>query len=287
MNSISFKDNLFSKIKEPTYKEYDLFRKLVLKLLGISLLGKKKYFLHARLQKRLQFLNLKTYSEYYNYIVLKKNFEELQNVFDLVTTTKTGFFREKQHFEFLVKYIFPRFKEKNITSKKKLRFWNVGCSSGEEVYSLAIEAQNFFGLEAISKGALRILGSDINSEVLKIANLGRYSKEQISHVSGRLVSKFFKCSANNYQISPKLKELIQFRKFNLMDNDYPIATKFQLIFCRNVLFYIEPNIRGNFLKKILKNLDSGGWLILGITESSYKIDGFKKWPFSIYEKIKI
>ena len=81
-----------------------------------------------------------------------------------------------------------------------------------------------------------------------------------------------------------IRKLIQFRNFNLMASEYPIATKFQLIFCRNVLYYLDPDRREKLLKKLVNHLDDQGWLVLGITESGYRLNGMQKLSYCIYRK---
>jgi chemotaxis protein methyltransferase CheR len=171
----------------------------------------------------------------------------------------------------------------------KLRFWSAGCSSGEETYTLAMEAHDFFGTAMISNGGLRILGSDVNTGVLELATNGAYSEEQIITIPDSLKKKFFiptPVGGKNPQrkINREVQKIIQFRQFNLMAEDYPIATKFQLIFCRNLLYYLHPDKREYLLKKLVDHLETGGWLVLGITETGYKVEGMKKLAFSIYQK---
>jgi len=81
-----------------------------------------------------------------------------------------------------------------------------------------------------------------------------------------------------------IRKLIQFRHFNLMASEYPIATKFQLIFCRNVLYYLDPASREQLLNKLVNHLDDQGWLVLGITESGYRLNGMQKLAYCIYSK---
>ena len=85
-------------------------------------------------------------------------------------------------------------------------------------------------------------------------------------------------------IRTDIRKLIQFRHFNLMDNEYPIATKFQLIFCRNVLYYLNSDRREQLLKKLVGYLDDQGFLVLGITESGYRVNGMKKLSYCVYRK---
>ena len=275
-------------VKEPTDEEFDCFRKLVLAELGLNWAGDKKYLLYARLQRRLQYLKLSTFRDYHDYLQNQNNGVELQYLYNAVTTTKSGFYREKQHFEFLRQEIFPEMKEQMIRKRKKLRFWSAGCSCGEEAFNLAIEAHDFLGPKLTSGGGLRILASDVNTAVLGSAEKGEYTVEQVSPVPVEFRNRYFNSGRGlqkeNYMIRMDIRKLIQFRHFNLMASEYPIATKFQLIFCRNVLYYLNLDRREQLLNKLVSHLDDKGWLVLGITESGYRLNGMQKLSYCIYRK---
>ena len=275
-------------VEEPTDEEFECFRKLVLAELGLNWTGDKKYLLHARLQKRLQYLKLSTFMDYHDYLQNQNNGVELQHLYNSVTTTKSGFYREKQHFEFLRQEIFPEMKEQMIRKRKKLRFWSAGCSCGEEAFNLAIEAHDFLGPKLTSGGGLRILASDVNTSVLESAEKGEYTVEQLSPVPVEFRNRYFNSGRGlqkeNYMIRVDIRKLIQFRHFNLMASEYPIATKFQLIFCRNVLYYLDSDRREQLLNKLVNHLDDQGWLVLGITESGYRLNGMQKLSYCIYRK---
>ena len=292
MNSLTKPDSIQGfknvTIREPTDEEFEFFRSLVLTELGLNWAGDKKYLLYARLQRRLQSLKLTTFKEYHEYLKKQNNAIELQKLFNAVTTTKTGFYREKQHFEFLREKIFPEMKELMVFKRKKLRFWSAGCSCGEEPFNLAIEAHDYFGPKLTSGGGLRILASDVNTAVLESAEKGQYTFEQVRPVPVVLRNRYFDSGSvlqkENYLIKTDIKKLIQFRHFNLMASEYPIATKFQLIFCRNVLYYLNSERREKLLNKLVSHLDNNGWLVLGITESGYRVNGMQKLSYCIYRK---
>ena len=276
-------------VRQPTEKEFDLFRKLILKELGLVWGKEKKYLLHARVQKRLQSHKLRTFQNYYDLIQSEKNGSELQYFYNAVTTTKSGFYREKQHFDFIRREILPQLKERSGRQRLMLRFWSAGCASGEEAFSLAMETHDFLGAKLISDGGLRILASDVNTEVLDSAIKGNYTSEQISPIPAEFRKRYFVSSSDKQNdvhcIRTDIREFIQFRHFNLIASEYPIATKFQLIFCRNVLYYLNQERRELLLNKLVDHLDEQGWLVLGITESGYRIDGLKKHSYCIYRKI--
>ena len=275
-------------VKEPTDEEFNSFRKLVMTALGLNWTGDKKYLLYARLQRRLQSLKLTTFRDYHEYLQNQNNGVERQHLYNAVTTTKSGFYREKQHFEFLRQEIFPEMKEQMIRKRKKIRFWSAGCSCGEEAFNLAIEAHDYFGTKLTTGGGLRILASDVNTNVLESAEKGEYTIEQVSPVPVELRSRYFESvpglQKENYLIRMNIRKLIQFRHFNLMASEFPIATKFQLIFCRNVLYYLNSDRREKLLNKLVSHLDNPGWLVLGITESGYRVNGMQKLSYSIYQK---
>ena len=280
--------NKSSPVKEPTDEEFECFRKLVLAELGLNWAGDKKYLLYARLQRRIQSLKLTTFRDYHEYLQNQNNGVERQHLYNAVTTTKSGFYREKQHFELLRQEIFPVMKEQMTRKRKKIRFWSAGCSCGEEAFNLAIEAHDYFGAKLTTGGGLRILASDVNTNVLESAEKGEYTLEQVSPVPVELRNRYFKSvpglQKENYLISMNIRKLIQFRHFNLMDSEFPIATKFQLIFCRNVLYYLNSDRREKLLKKLVSLLDNQGWLVLGITESGYRVNGMQKLSYCIYRK---
>jgi len=275
-------------VTQPTEKEFDLFRELILKELGLIWGKEKIYLLHARVYRRLQYHQLETFQNYYDFLQSEKNRSELQFLYNAVTTTKSGFYREKQHFEFLRKKIFPEMKEQMIRKRKKIRFWSAGCACGEEAFNLAIEAHDFLGTKLTSGGGLRILASDVNTAVLESAEKGQYTVEQVSPVPVEFRNRYFDSGPGlqkeNYMIRMDIRKLIQFRNFNLMASEYPIATKFQLIFCRNVLYYLDSDRREQLLNKLVNHLDDQGWLVLGITESGYRLNGMQKLAYCIYRK---
>ena len=170
-----------------------------------------------------------------------------------------------------------------VCKRKKLRFWSAGCSCGEEPFNLAIEAHDYFGPKLTSGGGLRILASDVNTAVLESAEKGQYTFEQVRPVPVDLRNRYFDSGSvlqkENYLIKTDIKKLIQFRHFNLMASEYPIATKFQLIFCRNVLYYLNSERREKLLNKLVSHLDNNGWLVLGITESGYRVNGMQKLSY--------
>ena len=117
---------------------------------------------------------------------------------------------------------------------------------------------------------------------------GEFTAEQVNPGSGKFLGRYFEpvqgMNEGCHCLKKDIRQIIQFRHFNLFSSEYPIATKFQLIFCRNVLYYLHSEKRDFLLKNLVDHLEEGGWLVLGITESGYRLNGMKKEAFSIYRK---
>ena len=265
----------------PSEDHYRGFQDLALKKLGLSLGSGKGYLLRGRLQRRMSKLGLDDYGDYLRLISSDSGAEELQHFVNAITTTKTEFFREREHFDWLSQEIFPSIKQSHIESgRKKIRLWSAGCSSGQEAYSLGMTALDSFRDQLDSEFDLRILGTDVNSEALSIAQAGIYPSEAMGSLGDRAAAPYFKPmmlpEKRLSQAETALTNLIEFRKVNLIQKDYPIATKFDVILCRNVLYYFDPVPRQKVLERLASYLVDGGWLVLSLTEIGYEVAGLTK-----------
>merc|ERR1711991_1182425 len=203
---------------------------------------KKKYLLHGRLNARLFELGI-NYDQYYDLLINNQETKEKELFYNFVTTNKTEFFREPSIFLWIRDNILPPLREQIVSGKKKkIRFWSAGCSSGEEAYSLSFETHAMAGMLSHEKEAYRILGTDINTQAIVSAYKGIYSQELVKNLPQSVLNKFFVPVASNdrrsklFVIKDFIKNLIQFRVLNFLDDHYPIATQFDIILCRNVLY---------------------------------------------------
>ena len=265
----------------PSEDHYRGFQDLALKKLGLSLGSGKGYLLRGRLQRRMSNLGLDDYGDYLRLISSDSGEEELQHFVNAITTTKTDFFREREHFDWLSQEIFPSIKQSQLESgRKKIRLWSAGCSSGQEAYSLGMTALDSFRDQLDSGIDLRILGTDVNTEALSIAQAGIYPSEAMGSLGDRPAAPYFKPmmlpEKRLSQAETALTNLIEFRKVNLIQKDYPIATKFDVILCRNVLYYFDPVARQKVLERLSSYLVDGGWLVLSLTEIGYEVAGLTK-----------
>ena len=265
----------------PSEDHYRGFQDLALKKLGLSLGSGKGYLLQGRLQRRMSKLGLDDYGDYLRLISSDSGEEELQHFVNAITTTKTDFFREREHFDWLSQEIFPSIKQSHLESgRKKIRLWSAGCSSGQEAYSLGMTALDSFRDQLDSGIDLRILGTDVNTEALSIAQAGIYPSEAMSSLGDKPAAPYFRPmmlpEKRVSQAETALTKLIEFRKVNLIQKNYPIATKFDVILCRNVLYYFDPVPRQEVLERLSSYLVDGGWLVLSLTEIGYEVAGLTK-----------
>ncbi|HIN59928.1 MAG TPA: hypothetical protein EYM88_07445, partial [Gammaproteobacteria bacterium] len=168
----------------PNRAEYEAFQAFTLDTLGLALGDDKAYLLHGRLQRRMGQLGLNDYGQYYRRLSSDRSGAELQLFCNAITTTKTDFYREKEHFELLTNQIYPALKRKiSHSSIGKVRLWSAGCSMGQEVYSMAFEAVDCFEQELEAGLDMKFLGTDINTEMLAVARSGIYNAEMLQPLS--------------------------------------------------------------------------------------------------------
>ncbi len=275
-------------IEPITDHEFGLFRNLVYAKTGITLGPQKRHLLHARLGKRLRALGMASFGEYYDHLTTcDPGQEELERFINALTTNKTDFFREPHHFRYLAEVWAPAMRARAArTHRRSLRLWSAACSSGEEPYSLAMTLRDALG-PSLDGFDLRILASDIDTDVLARAAAGVYSRTQVAPVPEALLERHFLkgvgANAGLVRVRPELRALITFRRINLLDDVWPIRARLDVIVCRNVLIYFDRPTQQRLLQRLAALLEDDGLLILGHSESLYGLlDGFRHHGNTIY-----
>lgn len=247
-----------------TDKEFQCFSNLIYQQSGIALSGGKKALLVSRLSRRLQELGLKTFHAYYERVAGEPSDCEFTRMLDLVSTNKTDFFREPRHFEFLRNQILPE-----LQHIKKIRIWSAGCSSGEEPYTIAIAIHD--ALISPSQWDCKILASDISTRVLAKATSGIYDLERVRDLPGEVIRRNFMREKgerlDTIRVKPHISDMVIFRRINLMDERYPIKSRLDVIFCRNVMIYFDRTVQERLLCKFHRYLKPGGYLFIGHSET--------------------
>jgi len=236
---------------------------------GIKMPAAKKVLLECRLQKRLSQLNISSYSEYCNFLFSNEGMQnELMHMVDAVTTNKTDFFREPGHFDFLNQYALPELYNE-FGNQKQIDIWSAGCSSGEEVYTLAMVLYEF--TEMIAGANFHIQGTDISSRMLSMAADAVYTEERIADIPMWLKKKYFLKSKDRVKktvrVNAALRAKVAFSYLNLMDDYYAVDKSYDIIFCRNVLIYFDKTTQCDVINKLAEKLRPGGYLFLGHSET--------------------
>ncbi|MBX3328008.1 MAG: protein-glutamate O-methyltransferase [Nitrospira sp.] len=249
---------------EISTEEFQQFRTLIYDESGISLNDQKKGLVASRLSKRLRELGLSTFSDYYKQVTGDPSQEEFTRMLDLISTNKTDFFRESKHFDYLREEILP-----HLAQEKRIRIWSSACSTGEEPYTIAMTL--FDGVSDPGQWDCKILASDLSTRVLAKAAAGVYDAERVQDVPPETVRRHFLrgrgASEHLLKVKPHLSTMIQFRRLNLMDDQFPIKSPLDLIFCRNVMIYFDRPTQERLVNKFYRYLKPGGYLFIGHSES--------------------
>lgn len=235
---------------------------------GIMLPPGKRVMVEGRLRKRVRALGLSDLEEYGRQIIDRGGLEsEFLHVVDCVTTNKTDFFREPQHFDFLVEHAIPHLLE-GRNRHAPLRFWSAAASIGAEAYTIGMVAAELLGLEG---APFEILGTDVSGEVLAQAARAVYPLAYAAPVQSPYRERYLMFARDakrqEFRIVPELRRRATFQRLNLMDRSYAVKADVDVIFCRNVLIYFSKETQAGVIARLSSYLRIGGYLILGHSES--------------------
>ena len=254
----------------PAPREFDFsdadFRalaKLAYDYAGITLPDAKKNLVYGRLSRRLRTLGLTTFEDYRNYLTDHAD-QEMQLFINALSTNHTKFFREQHHFDHFASAVVAPFNEQH-PSGGRLRVWSAGCSSGEEPHTIALLL--YAEIKNVASRDVRILATDIDTEVLRRASLGVFSAEAATSVPAKyrkLLSQ--PVDDDTVAVDRDVCALITFGHLNLM-KDWPMRGPFDAIFCRNVMIYFDQPTKTKLVERFTDLLRVGGWLYIGHSES--------------------
>jgi chemotaxis protein methyltransferase CheR len=257
-------------------KQFAALSVLIHRMVGIQLPQTKKVMLESRLRKRLRLLGMRTYSEYCEYVFSQgPDGPEMVQLIDVVTTNKTDFFREPQHFDYLVRFALPALaQEQGAGMSRPLRLWSAGCSTGEEPYTLAMVLAEY--AEAHPGFFSEILATDICTEVLERAKRAIYKDELIAPIPLGLRRKYLMSSKDRdkglVRIVPSLRQQVRFRRLNFLEGDFGMREPVDVIFCRNVFIYFDRPTQEAILNRFARHLSPRGFIFLGHSESINGLD---------------
>ncbi|MBV7316944.1 protein-glutamate O-methyltransferase CheR [Shewanella sp. NIFS-20-20] len=245
-----------------TDKNFEYIRTLAYQQTGIVLPERKKHMVYSRLCRRLRVLGLSDFNAYCR--ALEKDHQELPNFINALTTNLTSFFRENHHFDFLRDVVMAQWKK---SGKKRIRVWSSACSTGEEPYSIAMTLQPLLNQSQLD---IKILATDLDTNVLAKAQAGVYPQESLDNISPELIKASFSPLGNQYEVKQSLKDNIHFKQLNLLQ-PWPMKGPFDVIFCRNVMIYFDTDTRKQIIARFRTLLSNDGYLIIGHSETLHHI----------------
>jgi chemotaxis protein methyltransferase CheR len=249
-------------------EDFKSLRDLVKAMTGITLSSSKSEMVYGRLSRRLRALNLRTFRDYRMLLSKPEGQQELAEFVNALTTNLTSFFRENHHFDYLSEHLLKPL----ASAPRRLRIWSAGCSTGEEPYSIAITVAEAFNTRGC--GDIKILATDLDSDVLERGKAGSYRDERLRGMAPGRRDRFFAKSEDadgiRYSISPDLAALITFRQLNLM-HELPMKGPLDAIFCRNVVIYFDKDTQRQLFARFAKLQRPGDLLFLGHSESLHNV----------------
>lgn len=257
-----------------TKSDFTRLSEFIYNQVGIKMPPAKKTMLEARLQKRLRNLNIASFGAYCDFLFSSEGLQqELVQMIDLVTTNKTDFFREPDHFEYLAKFVLPQWMDER-RGNGRLNVWSAGCSTGEEPYTLAMVLEEF--AEEVPDFSYSIMATDISTRVLERARTAIYDEEHVIPVPMALKRKYLLRSKDRskglVRIVPELRGRVSFRRLNFMEEEFGLRERLDVIFCRNVIIYFDRQTQKKLLHKFIDNMVPGGYIFMGHSETLNGLD---------------
>ncbi len=238
---------------------------------GIKMPANKKTMLEGRLRKRVAATGSVDLQQYCRHLFDQGGLAtESVHLIDVVTTNKTDFFREPEHFRFLATVALPQIlAQRRAHANTVVKVWSTASSIGAEPYTLAMVMTE--ASQRLGGFRTKIVATDISTRVLETAAMAIYPEGMIEPVPLEMRQKFVLRSKQaqraQVRISPELRGIVHFGRLNLMDQSYPVDPDFDVIFCRNILIYFDKPTQQAVLTRLCNHLRPGGYLFVGHSES--------------------
>ncbi|SOC23712.1 CheR family methyltransferase [Rhodobacter maris] len=257
-------------------RDFNRIAELINGKTGIRLPPGKRTMIEARLRKRVRAHGMANMEAYCRFLFDEGGLEtEASHLVDVVTTNKTDFFREPDHFRFLAgPGIAALMTQHQHERSPHLHFWSAASSNGAEAYTLAMVLSSL--IDRNRRFDFSILGTDISTAMLRHAHRAVYPSDFVAPVPGQMRHRYLLQARdprqNEVRIVPELRERVRFAHLNLMDRTYPFEHHFDVIFLRNVLIYFEREVQVAVTRRLISHLRPGGYLFVGHSETSVAYD---------------
>jgi chemotaxis protein methyltransferase CheR len=243
-------------------REFDQIRQLAYRTFGLDLKSGKEDLVSARLRRLVRDGGFPSFDSYYRSVVADTTGVSLAAMIDALATNHTSFLREPDHFHFLRREVLPK-----LTSRGAIDLWSAACSTGEEVWTLAMILS-----EAAPARRHHITATDISRKALAFAERAVYPRERCQGVPADWLSRYFVAegAAEAWRVAPVIRGMASFRRLNLVEN-YTWPQKFPIIFCRNVMIYFDGPTQERVIARLTDSLEPGGYLFVGHAESLTRV----------------
>ena len=262
-------------------RDFERITRMIYSRAGIALAGSKRDMVYNRLARRLRALGIDRFDAYLDGLDGDATHPEWQQFVNALTTNTTAFFREGHHFPVLADLL-----RKRIGSHPPA-IWCSAASTGEEPYSIAMTVADTLGPEA---SQVRIVASDLDTQVLATAAAGVYPAARVEQVEAARLRKHFQrgtgSQAGNVRIRPEIRRMVEFTQANLLHKQLPVEGPFDAIFCRNVLIYFDRATQAEVVRRFAPLLRPDGLLFIGHSESLFHVsDVFRLKGQTVYERV--
>jgi len=246
-------------------EEFLLLRDVIYEHAGLSFDGDAMFLFDRRLGERVEALGLRSFNDYYKYLRFNaRGPAELDEAIERLTTKETYFFRQEYQLRSFANELLPRLAQQNADSKR-LCIWSAGCSTGEEVYTLAMLVRES---DLFENWEVRLIGSDICKSSVAAARRGVYQTSSFRTTSTAMQARYFREDVDGMHVVDQIRRLCHFGQLNLLDSGRAsMVGRVDVVFCRNVLIYFDLRSRRRVIDTLLDRLLPGGYLLLGHSES--------------------
>lgn len=245
-------------------EDFDFISSLIKSRSGLVLTPDKSYLLESRLMPVARKHGLKGLEDLISHMRTRRDEALIVEVTEAMTTNESFFFRDVKPFDLLRDEVLPPLLEKRA-AQKHLKIWCAAASSGQEPYSIAIVLKEL-GLK-LAGWKIDIVGTDISHDILNKAKNGLYSQFEVQRgMPIQLLLKYFDKKDETWQIKPEIRNMVQYKYWNLLDDLKPLGG-FDIVYCRNVLIYFDPETKGKVLENVSKLMPKDGMLFLGGAET--------------------
>ncbi len=254
---------MISETPSLTPEQFEQIRDIIRAGFGISFAESDRNLVERRLGERLAELHLESFGPYVH-LLAGGDRRELTRAIDVLTNNETYFFREDEQLGCFTREVLPDLRDRSAAAQS-LSVWSAGCSSGEEVYTIAmllLESGFFNGWR------MRVFGSDVSSRMIARARRGLFGASAFRNTPSTVQRRHFRTTEDGWLVNDDLRAMCNFAMLNILDEDAVcVVGRFDVIFCRNVLMYFDAAAKERSIRVLYNRLNPGGVLLLGHTES--------------------